>query len=121
MRAARVLRNLSLKDVAAMSAPGDKLSERTLRAYESGERELTLRIIRSIASALSVPDLWFTVEDIVEAIVEAKGPEVSAETARRLATFDARIRDLERQAAEAQTPPARAGTQRRSRPRTPDR
>jgi transcriptional regulator with XRE-family HTH domain len=94
LRAARTLRQVSLKELADQLDPSWKLSERTLRKLESGESEITERALRPIAAALDVPFGWFVTEDPLGPWRGTENAELAAEFERRLAALESQIRDL---------------------------
>jgi len=90
LRAARTLRQVTLKELASRLDASWKLSERTLRKLESGESEITERALRPIADALDVPYQWLIAPDPF-APWHAPSAEVQAEFERRLSALEARI------------------------------
>lgn len=68
LAAARALRGLTVKELAALIPATAKLSEKTLYKLEGGDTQLTLPILRELAFRLDVPVSWFTVEDLPGAV-----------------------------------------------------
>lgn len=64
LRAARVLADITVADLAKLVTPDSKLSERTLRKLEAGETLLTAPILRELAAALGFTYEWFTCDDL---------------------------------------------------------
>jgi transcriptional regulator with XRE-family HTH domain len=87
LRAARVLADVTVLDLAKLVTPDSKLSERTLRKLEAGETLLTAPILRELAVALGVNYEWFTCEDL--------------RTATRSDDLEQQLRDHREETAEA--------------------
>lgn len=100
LKAARALRDLTLKQLAEQIPAEAKLGERTLRKLDSGESILTPPILRELAASMSLPYAWFTVPDLAAAV----GGE----------TFEERLTLMERAMSElwatVRPAPARAGS-----------
>jgi transcriptional regulator with XRE-family HTH domain len=94
LRAARTLRQVSLRELAGLLDSSWKLSERTLRKLESGESEITERALRPIAAALDVPFGWFVTDDPLGPWRGPENAELAAEFERRLEALESRLRDL---------------------------
>lgn len=91
LRAARVLRDLNVAELAARVDPEAGLGERTLRKLESGETKLRAPLLRELAVALDMPYSWFAC-----ASIEAQF-KPSAEWTDRLAALEARLDVFERE------------------------
>ena len=96
LRAARVLRDLTVAQLAAQIPSEAKLGERTLRKLEGGESQLTPPILRELAVRLGMPYAWFTVPDLGAAI----GGETFSERLANLERSQQAMWDLVRHASE---------------------
>lgn len=67
LRAARVLADLTLDELAARLSPDVGLSQRTLRKLEGGEAPIREPALRTLAPALGLPYEFFTIERIADA------------------------------------------------------
>lgn len=88
LRAARALRDLTVEKLAERIPAEHRLGVRTLRKLESGERELTELVCRQLADYIGVPESWFTVSDVGEAVRGANGDGESDRLADRLAALE---------------------------------
>src|SRR4051812_12098819 len=77
LRAARILRDLTVTQVSERVHPSARLGERTLRKLESGESILTIKELRELALALNVPLEWFTLPDPMQTIAGGSTDPVS--------------------------------------------
>jgi transcriptional regulator with XRE-family HTH domain len=68
LRAARILRDLTVVQLSEQVHPSARLGERTLRKLESGESIFTIKELRELAIALAVPLEWFTLPDPMQRI-----------------------------------------------------
>jgi hypothetical protein len=68
LRAARVLSDLTVAELAARIDPDANIGERTLRKLEGGESKLREPALRTLAAAMRFPYEWFTIRSIPEAI-----------------------------------------------------
>jgi transcriptional regulator with XRE-family HTH domain len=126
LRAARVLRDITVQQLAELIPSESRLGERTLRKLESGETQLTPPLMRELAVALTVPYEWFTVPDLPRAVAE---PDPSmADRVRALERAQEQLWELARATPEArpgavrQSPPAADdATSGAARPRSPRR
>lgn len=98
LRAARVLRDLTVVQLADLIPASARLGERTLRKLENGETQLTPPILRELAARLQLPYTWFTAPDLAAAI----GGESFEE---RLAALEQDRRALWDSIRSAQQPP----------------
>lgn len=119
LRAARVLKGVTLRELADLIPPTERLSERTLRAMESEQGPFDARKIRVICEALGMPTAWFMADDLLAVFRNASIPP---ECDRRLADLERRHGELERAFAEWQRlgsplPAGQPSNRRRSRPR----
>lgn len=89
LRAARVLRDLNVAELAERVDPEAGLGERTLRKLESGETKLRAPILRELAVALQMPYSWFAVESIEDQFTP------SAEWTDRLEALEGRLAAFE--------------------------
>lgn len=67
-KAARALRDLTVRQLADLMPPESRLGERTLRKLDSGESILTPPILRELAHRLGVPYTWFSAPDLAAEI-----------------------------------------------------
>lgn len=104
LRAARVLRNLTVPQLAERIPASARLGERTLRKLENGESQLTPPILRELAARLDLPYAWFTVPNLGAAI----GGESFDERLAALEQAQARLWEL----AAGQAPPLLPGAAR---------
>lgn len=70
LRAARILADVTVEQLAERVTPGSRLSQRTLHKLEQGDTPLTAPIMRELAAALDLPYAWFTVDSIAQALAE---------------------------------------------------
>lgn len=111
LRAARILRSVTLKELADRLDRSERLSERTLRKLENGESDVSERSLRPIAQALQIPYEWFIVEDV---FISASNSDDAFE--QRLISVQRGIAEVLRHLAQppADTPPP-------AKPRSPRR
>ena len=72
LRAARILADVTVEQLADMVTPGSRLSQRTLHKLEQGDTPLTPPIMKELADALDLPETWFTVPSIGDALAPAE-------------------------------------------------
>lgn len=68
LRAARILANVTVAQLADRITPGSRLSQRTINKLEQGDVDLTAPVMRELAAALDLPYEWFTVPSIGDAL-----------------------------------------------------
>ena len=90
LRAAMLIRDVTLQQLASRIDESEKLSARTLRKLTNAESEIRLRALRPIADALEVPLDWFLSDSIFDPF---KPRPVTPE-------FERRLRELEEAQAE---------------------
>jgi transcriptional regulator with XRE-family HTH domain len=92
LRAARVLQDLTIPDLCERIHPSARLGERTLRKLEGGETLFTIKELRELALALSIPLEWFTLPDPMQRIAgESADP---ASLAARMTALERAIGDV---------------------------
>ena len=112
LRAARVLMDLTVKDLAELVDPDDRLGERTLRKFEVGETALRPAILRALAAAMQIPYEWFTVASIWDVfklraeLIELAAGEIATQDAAPGMSFNERVEALE---AKVSGPPLEDG------------
>lgn len=92
LRAARVICDLKIDELARRIDPDSALGERTLRKLESGETKLRPPILRELAVAMGIPYFYFECEDVWEQF----RPNEPDEWTRRLRDVEARLEDIAR-------------------------
>lgn len=127
LRAARVLADVTVAQLAELVPDNARLGERTLRKLEAGESVLTPPILRELAVALGVRYEWFTVPDLRLAVGGG-----DPDDRRRIESLESQMSEMwewvrsgaavERPGAARFVPPEEAGqTERAGRPRSPRR
>ena len=92
LRAARILADKTITELAARLPAEAELGERTLRKLESGESNLKPQLLRELANALEFPYEWFTVDDIRACLTDDR---VDARLVQLERNFTARLAALE--------------------------
>jgi transcriptional regulator with XRE-family HTH domain len=129
LRAARILADVTVEQLAERVTPGSRLSQRTLHKLEQGDTPLTAPIMRELAAALDLPYEWFTVPSIGQALAPPDLPRQVSEMRDALEALQAdheRLWDLashsDRPGSGQRTPPREAArTGAAARPRSPRR
>ena len=98
LKAARVLRDLTVQELLERIPPEARIGVRTYRKWESGESELTPPILRELAVALELPYEWFTAASVTEGLVD----NLLADRLRRLERQVAEMRKRDGQKPQAQ-------------------
>lgn len=91
LRAAMLLCDLSLQELAGRIDPSEKLSARTLRKLTNAESEIRLRALRPIAEAMGIPIEWFTAASIWAPF---QGAAATPEFEERLAAVERELQNL---------------------------
>jgi transcriptional regulator with XRE-family HTH domain len=92
LRAARVLTDLTVAQLAERVHPSARLGERTLRKLESGESVFTIKELRELAIALNVPLGWFTLPHPMQRISDESADPASLTA--RMTSLERAIADL---------------------------
>jgi len=134
LRAARILADVTVEQLAERVTPGSRLSQRTLHKLEQGDTPLTAPIMRELAEALDLPYVWFTVPDIGLALVPPA--QSQQELTQRVSEMRAALEELQAGherlwdlatredspgSGQHTPPPANARTSAATRPRSPRR
>lgn len=114
LRAARVLRDLNVAELAALVDPEAGLGERTLRKLESGETQIRPQVLMLLSVALDFPYGWFEVEQIEAQFKPGAQFMPSADWTARVERLEARLATYEQgrpgSDANGGDPPSPAGT-----------
>jgi transcriptional regulator with XRE-family HTH domain len=107
LRAARVLCDLTIADLASRIDTEAGMGERVLRRLEAGESKLRPPALRELANAMEIPYAWFTVPSITTAVaLVGSEPGEFEERLRRLEEWVASFPDNGDEAHPEDPPPS---------------
>jgi transcriptional regulator with XRE-family HTH domain len=121
LRAARLLADMTIVELAQRLPAEAQLGERVLRKLENGETMLKPQILRELANALAFPYEWFTVADLRDSLVPNRVDErlvrLERDFTQRLAELEKRIASADGESAQSDSAARRRRAPRSSRPR----